>query len=114
MCLCACVAVTEGKKRWCEQCMCLRELVSGRKRVVNVCFRSQGSALVFASLRGKVKLRVHDGVELLCSDDDYHRGQLFCIRFYTESVLEEDKRLQCVHVAVEILTRSYTTSLPQQ
>lgn len=104
--------MTEGKKRWCEQCMCLRELVSGRKRVVNVCFRSQGSALVFASLRGKVKLRVHEHVELLCSDDDYRRGQMFCIRFYTESVLEEDNRMHSV--AVEILSVCYTTSLPQQ
>lgn len=64
--------MTEGKKRWCEQRMCLRELVSGRKRVVNVCFRSRGSTLVLASLRGKVKLCVHDCVELLCADDDYH------------------------------------------
>lgn len=59
--------------------VCLFEMVSGRKRVVNVGFRSQSSTLVFTSTQGKVEPCVPGCVELfmfyrLCGVDYYHKA----------------------------------------
>lgn len=102
--------------------VCLCEMVSRRKRVVNVGFRRQASTLVFTLLRERwshvcvcVQAWMFCAV-YVCWDCAVLiiiiRHDCLGLGVLALSALEEDKRLQCcVVVPVKILMMHYTTSL---